>query len=495
MELAGAIETPDESAETPPSRLVITGTTVLTDFAMGASGEWESMVLEESTVIIEDGRVSGIVPSWNFVLAPTDVVVTGRGRYVMAAPLVVGGGDGAEVGAWLEGGRMVDGLLSGIGGVILPREFVESRDGRCLTARTRDREIPASDLLPLAEGDTAPPDDLLTLPISGRLIDTYASALSERVNAGEDHIGLLATLTSLSAAAIGQPSLGAVEQGSSAKLLVLDSNPIDDPRAVFEPFAVVVGDRVLRRSELLVLREASDRGADMRRQIAAEEPDGEWSPPLRRWLSSTQGQVYGGSVAAGEAGEVKFATRTGQPRFDRTVGSLVLQPPAGQPNLDLTYTGPPESFRITTTPDADGLAVDLQIVDRPRMTPASPGPNGVPIVDLALDLDVRRDAMMASTGVYEFDAQELLYGSGPIGLGPRRFRFTPIDPDSCPPCFEGFERVWGLEIFNLDSTPPVIAGVATVAFRAGRPARVRFEVGVDPIWLDETSTAGRAPLN
>ena len=96
MELAGAIETPDESAETPPSRLVITGTTVLTDFAMGASGEWESMVLEESTVIIEDGRVSGIVPSWNFVLAPTDVVVTGRGRYVMAAPLVVGGGDGAQ---------------------------------------------------------------------------------------------------------------------------------------------------------------------------------------------------------------------------------------------------------------------------------------------------------------------------------------------------------------------------------------------------------------
>ena len=488
------VEASDEP-ETSATRLVITGTTVLTDFAMGSSGVWESMVLEESTVVIKDGRVSGIVPSKNFVLFPTDVVVTGRGRFVMAAPLVVGGGEGAEVGAWLEGGRMIDGLLSGIGGVIVPRDIAESRDGRCLTARSQDREIAASDLLPLAEGDTTPPDDLLTLPASGRLIDTYASVLSERVNAGEDHIGLLATLTSLPAAAIGRPSLGLVEQGSSAKLLVLDSNPIDDPRAVFEPFAVVVGDRILRRSEIMVLREASDRGADMRRQIAAEEPEGEWSPPLRRWLSSTQGQVYGGSVSSGEAGDVKFATRTGQPRFDRTVGSLVRSPSAGRPNLDLTYTGPPESFRLTTTPDADGLAVDLQIVDRPRMTPRSPGPNGVPIVDLALDLDVRRDAMMASTGVYEFDAQELLYGGGPIGLGPRRFRLTPIDPDSCPPCFEGFERVWNLEIFDLDSTPPTVAGVATVAFRAGAPARVRFEVGIDPIWLDETPPVGRAPLN
>jgi hypothetical protein len=491
---AGPTE-PKAAPDLAASRLVITGTTVLTDFALGASGVWEAMVLEESTVVIQDGRVSGIVPAANFVLLQSDVVVTGRGRFVMAAPLIVGGGGPAEIGAWLEGGRMIDALLSGIGGVIVPKKMVDSPDGRCLTARTKDREIAASDLLPFTGEDTTLADDLITIPTSGRLIDVYASVLRDRVNAGEDHIGLLATLTRAPAAAIGRPNLGVVKKGSPTKLLVLDSNPIDDPRAVLEPFAVVVGDRILRRAELLVLREASVRGADMRQQIAAEQPEGEWSPPLRRWLNSTQGQVYGGSVAAGEGGQQDFATRTGRPRFDRTVGSIVTEPAEGRPNLDLTYTGPPDSFHLTTTPDEDGLRVDLQIVDRPRMTPNSPGPNGVPIVDLALDLDVRRDAMMASTGVFEFDAQELLYGSGPIGLGPRRFRFTPIDVESCPPCFEGFERVWNLEIFDLDAAQPKLVGIATVAFRAGGPARVRFEVGIDPIWLDETPAVGRAPLN
>ena len=491
---AGPTE-PKAAPDLAASRLVITGTTVLTDFALGASGVWEAMVLEESTVVIQDGRVSGIVPAANFVLLQSDVVVTGRGRFVMAAPLIVGGGGPAEIGAWLEGGRMIDALLSGIGGVIVPKKMVDSPDGRCLTARTQDREIAASDLLPFAGEDTTPAEDLITIPTSGQLIDVYASVLGDRVNAGEDHIGLLATLTRAPAAAIGRPNLGVVKKGSPNKLLVLDSNPIDDPRAVLEPFAVVVGDRILRRAELLVLREASVRGADMRQQIAAEQPEGEWSPPLRRWLNSTQGQVYGGSVAAGEGGQQDFATRTGRPRFDRTVGSIVTEPAEGRPNLDLTYTGPPDSFHLTTTPDDDGLRVDLQIADRPRMTPDSPGPNGVPIVDLAIDLDVRRDLMMASTGIIEFDAQELLYGSGPIGLGPRRFRFTPVDPDSCPPCFEGFERVWELEIFDLDATPPRLAGVATVAFREGRPARVRFEVGIDPIWLDETPAVGRVPLN
>jgi hypothetical protein len=486
---------PSEVSEAPSSRLVITGTTVLTDFALGASGVWEAMVLEESTVVIQDGRVSGIVPAANFVLLQNDVVVTGRGRFVMAAPLIVGGGGPAEIGAWLEGGRMIDALLSGIGGVILPKKMVDSPDGRCLTARTTDREIAASDLLPFTGDASTLADDLVSIPTSGQLIDVYASVLNDRINAGEDHIGLLAALTRAPAAAIGRPNLGVVEKGSPTKLLVLDSNPIDDPRAVLEPFAVVVGDRVLRRVEVLVLREAAVRGADMRQQIAAEQPEGEWSPPLRRWFNSTQGQVYGGSVAAGEGGHQHFATRTGRPRFDRTVGSIVTEPAEGLPNLDLTYTGPPDSFHLTTTPDADGLRVDLQIVDRPRMTPNSPGPNGVPIVDLALDLDVRREAMMASTGVFEFDAQELLYGSGPIGLGPRRFRFTPIDIESCPPCFEGFERVWNLEIFDLDAAQPKLAGIATVAFRAGGLARVRFEVGLDPIWIDESPAVGRAPLN
>ncbi|MCP4796266.1 MAG: hypothetical protein GY885_08930, partial [Phycisphaeraceae bacterium] len=73
--------------------------------------------------------------------------------------------------------------------------------------------------------------------------------------------------------------------------------------------------------------------------------------------------------------------------------------------------------------------------------------------------------------------------------------FTPIDPDACPPCFEGFERVWSLEILDMDAEPVSVAGTATVAFRAGRPSRIQFITGIDPVWVDEYPQVDRVPLD
>ena len=482
-----------EGATLPSPRLLITGATILTDFVRGENGRWEAMALDESTVAIEDGAVEGIYAASNIVMRPNDVVVTGRGRYVMVAPLVIGGGNES---AWLEGGRLVDTLLAGIGGVILPEAVVDSRGARCVSARTLRKEIPAAELI--AAVPNARPSSvrgLATISPEGRALDAFSKMLAARVKAGEGNIELLANLTRIPAEANGRPELGTIAIGSRPKLLVLEANPIENPQAILDPFAMVIDDRAARKAEILVLRQASDRGLGVREQVAGERPEVASPGPLRWWLNTTQGQVFGGAVASVEGGRLDYVAVSGQPRYDRAVGSLRLDPAAGEPNLELDYAGPPESFRIVTKPTQEGLAIDLRIVDRASIEAVSPGSSLPPIVDLAVDLDLHREGLMASEGVHEIDLQELLYGNGPIGLGPRRYRFTPIDPEACPPCFEGFERVWSLEILDLDAEPVSVAGTATVGFRAGRPSRIQFVTGIDPVWVDEYPQVDRVPLD
>ena len=477
----------------PSPRLLITGATILTDFVQGENGRWEAMALDESTVAVQDGAVEGIYAASNVVMRPNDVVVTGRGRFVMVAPLVIGGGAGS---AWLEGGRLVDALLAGVGGIILPDSIVDSRGARCVSARTLRKEIPAAELIAAAE-DAGGEDEarLPTLSTDGRVLDAFSKMLAARVRGGESNIELLANLTRIPAEANGRPELGTITIGARPKLLVLEANPIENPQAILDPFAMVIDDRAARKAEILVLRQASDRGLGVREQVAGERPAVESPGPLRWWLNTTQGQVFGGAVASVEQGRLDYVAVSGEPRFDRAVGVLRLDPEAGRPNLELDYSGPPESFRIVTTPTEDGLAVDLQIVSREAIEAASPGSSFPPIVDLAIDLDLHRERLMASEGVLEIELQELLYGNGPIGLGPRRFRFTPIDPEACPPCFEGFERVWSLEVLDTDAEPVSVAGTATVAFRAGRPSRIQFMTGIDPVWVDEYPQVDRIPLD
>ena len=70
-----------------------------------------------------------------------------------------------------------------------------------------------------------------------------------------------------------------------------------------------------------MLRQASDRGLGVREQVAGERPEGESSGPLRWWLNTTQGQVFGGAVASVEGGRLDYVAVTGEPRFDRAVGT------------------------------------------------------------------------------------------------------------------------------------------------------------------------------
>ncbi len=486
---------PPDDSFTPVERIVITGATVLSDLHVDENGEWVALGLEDTSVLIEDGVIARLVPSSNYQLGPGDVTVTARGRWVMPAPIVRGvASDWVETEDWCTGGRLVDATLAGIGAVVLPQEVVDGPHGRCAASRLRDLEIPAATLFG-ADADTmAALDGVPSLEAGIGPGTTLADAIRTALAEGTSSAEILASLTTAPAAALGRPELGAIEPGSSGKVLVLNESPLENPLAILEPHAVTFGDRVMRRAEIEVLRDASVRGIDMRTTVLALSPASVESDRVRRWTLSVQGQVFGG-IAAGEGEDgVRFTGRTGQPRFDATSGVLRLEPADGLPNLELAYEGPPQSFRIETRPDEDGLAVELAVEDAAPIGAASPGPSSPPIVDLALDLDLRA-SLLAPGETLELDLQELIYGNGPIGLAPRRYRLTVIDPASCPPCFEEFERVWRLEVIDVERGPDAVAAIATVGMREGRPSRARFDAGAEPVWFDELPGVGRPEVD
>lgn len=486
---------PPEPEFIPVERLVITGGTVLSGFQQDATGAWSASVLENTTIVVENGEVTRLVAASTYQLGLGDVVVTARDRFVMAAPIVLGSVEVDDVAtAWLEGGRLVDAALSGIGGVALPASVVDSASGRCVLGRITDLQIPgATPLAADSEGLEALAD-----AVAIGSVDSPGEALEDlirsTIESGTDPIELLARLTENAAAAIARPDLGRVVLGSRTRLLVLDGDPIKDPTQITRPHAMTFGDRVMRKAEIAVLRDASDRGRVMREQILALVPDDAGDDPIRRWYTSTQAQVFAGIAAAGPDGDLKFAGRSGQPRFDRVDGRLRLEPEEGVPNLDLAYNGPPRSFEIQTTPDETGLAVLLVQEGREPIEGPSPGPNAPPIVDLAIDLDLRR-AIFRPGEATQLDLQELVYGNGPIGLSPRRYRFTPLDTSTCPPCFEGFEQAWRLDIIDVEIGDDAVAAVVYVGFRDGRPSRAKFDAGADAVWVEEYPAVGRPAID
>ena len=486
---------PPEPEMIPVERVVVTGATVLGDFQPTEDGGWSVIGIEDATVVVEDGTVVRIVASSTFTLGLGDVVVTAKDRFVMAAPIVVADpGEGGSLVDWLRGGRLIDATLAGVGEMILPENLVNGPHGRCIRQRIKDFEIPAADPRGVDSETLSVLQDGIRIPADRAPADGLFDAIRIRMDAGIDPIEILAGLTRGPAAALGRPGLGTVEPGSTARLLVLDDDPTINPLAILEPYAMTFGDRVMRRAEIEVLRDTSVRGAEMRARIAALEPEGIDAEMVRRWTTSTQGQVFAGIGAGGPDGDIRFSGITGEPRFDAIMGRLRLSPPEGEPNLELSYVGPPESFDFVTTPEEGGLAVALEVEGRDPVNANSTGSTAPPIVDLALDLDVRR-ALLTGEGPLDLSVQELIYGNGPIGLSPRRYRFVEIDPESCPPCFEGFQRVWNLEILDEERGPGYIAAIATIGVRDGRPSRARFGLGEETLWVDELATEGRPSID
>ena len=469
-----------------PMRIALTGTTILTDFQRTPDGDIEAIGFEDSVLIIEGGRVKTVLPRQNYQLGPNDIVVTGKGRFVIAAPIVFGGGKGAQLNGWLRGRSLLAAGLSGIGSIVLPKELIESPAGQCAVSRVESKEFPAA--LPMSakkavSSDPSVPFLTLTAEDMEKNNSLLYVRLIQRVRdlqaAGHSNGSILFGLTNAAAEKIGRSDIGIIELGSKGAVVVTNGNPMDDPSVIFDPYAVVFEDRVLRRAEIEVLRDTSSKGE---KQIAATQllsPQGEGGEKITRWLVSVAAQIFGGVALKEVDGSIAFSSMQGEPRFDRTSGWLRTSGVVGH----LNYEGSPVSFRFDAEATQEGLSIELVLNDNEPIKADSPGASVPPLMELAADLAIRAAALAEGDRV--FHVQELVYGEGPIGLTPRKLRFTPLTQSECPPCFLDQGDVWLLEVLapNQLNGPPV--STAIVAIREGLPTRIRINSDLGPSWYDQ----------
>ena len=178
---------PPEPEFIPIDRLVITGATVLSGFQKNADDVWAATALQDTTVVIESGEVVRLVASSSFQIGLGDVVVTGRDRFVIAAPFIVGArSEGEEASRWMEGGRLVDAALAGIGGVVLPEGLVDGPAGRCILDRIANFEIPAATPIGVDADGLRSFEDLMVVGTDSLPGDALESSIRERIAAGMD---------------------------------------------------------------------------------------------------------------------------------------------------------------------------------------------------------------------------------------------------------------------------------------------------------------------
>ena len=58
----------------------------------------------------------------------------------------------------------------------------------------------------------------------------------------------------------------------------------------------------------------------------------------------------------------------------------------------------------------------------------------------------------------------------------------------------GDAAILTIEVIDLEREG-VIAAIATVGMRAGRPARARFDAGADPVWFEEIPAVDRPAID
>ena len=499
-------------ANQAPQRTVIIGGKVLMGFVN--RGDRPAIPVWRDDIVVEmvAGRVMGLTSEADYRALPGDVRIPGRGRYFAPAPIVTAlPGQDAQ---WLSGSSLMRAIVHGVGHVVVSKDTMASPAGRCAEYRVAYGETPGA--LPVTpqprdpedtgeqtdEEDSEPkrpepkplPDFRVDLPDRRLTSAEFQKALMSAVEAlrktGEDDAAIFRGMTSEAGVRIGRDDLGGIRYLATAAMVACTRDPLEDLSAIFDPDLVILGNRVMRRAEIEVLRDAVDRSIERIRTTTELVPGGKAGNPVHRWLSSVEGQVFGGlAIQAGEDGRLDFSARQGQPRFDAITGWLRSGEP-GETVADLSYDGPPESFKCTMTRGEHGLDVVLNVSDRPSRRVDAPGPTGPPMFDPPIDLHLRAKAILA--GARELDGQEFIFGNGPIAMAPRRLRFTAFDVNACPPCFEGYEAVFQVDVLDPDSEVAETSPEARmlVAFRDGEPVRILVDSGDGPSWYDRMFDAG-----
>jgi hypothetical protein len=311
--------------------------------------------------------------------------------------------------------------------------------------------------------------------------DEFTKVIGDQIKSlqkeGYSNSAILAAMTSEAGRRLGMPDIGVITPGARGIIVVTDVDPLKDPMAILDPYAVVFGDRVLRRNEIEVLRETLARSKSEHTAAMDMNLEGD-SVDVNRWLMSISSQIFGRVITASDETGIRYESRQGSPRNDRSVGRL------GKAGLEstLVYAGPPQNFKISLTPNSKGISVGLEMEGANPLSAESAGFNSPPLLELVADLAIRFERV--SAGELEFEAQELIYGSGPIGLAPRKIRLSRIDPTVCPPCFEEAGSAWKMEVMDMEAAGSPVTSTAFVLMKDGVPDRIRIESPYGPSWYD-----------
>jgi hypothetical protein len=447
-------------------RILIIGASVITSVENGVAE-----VFPDATIVIENNRVSEVGPRTAFSLRENDIAVTARDRFAIAAPIL-----SSHDGQWLRGTSLLEAAVSGIGFLAMPKTQLDTPNGRCAIARAVGKEFPAALPIESKQGAislSAVDPDRKDVGLQIRLAEVVAARLQD----GATPLQVLEDFSVTAARSAGRDDLGSIQKGSIASILITNGDPRTSIATLFDPHAFVMGDRVMRRAEIETVRDTLRRSATQRETAATLEPPGE-NGRVHRYLVSVGGQIFGGAALRVGAKGVSFVTKQGAPRNDSIHGTLQHEGIVGH----VEYAGPPESFSFRAKAVEGGLSIKLNIEDNDPVQAASAGSSAPPLMELAADIAIRAAAL--SKGTLEFDAQELIYGNGPIGLGPRKLRFTPVPPESCPPCFEERGDVWQLEVFDLEVEAPEARFYVLIAMRDGAPSRIRIDTPYGASWYD-----------
>ena len=265
-------------------------------------------------------------------------------------------------------------------------------------------------------------------------------------------------------------------------MLILDGDPTVDPTVVLRPFAMTFGDRVMRLAEMQVLRDASERGEAMHRDILALEVAGVDEDTIRRWYTSTQAGST--RVSPPAARSATSDSPAGPDSLDSTASRAAAgraRDRRGEPRHGLH--GSAASFEIATAPSPDGLTVELAASEQG-------GHRGRPGSSAAPDHRSRPRSRPSPRITWperpSSSNRELIYGNGPIGLA-RALSLHADRGDRLPPCFGPWSRSG---CWRSSTSAWSAAHGGDCVRRVSRWPADALRLAVDPVWVEEFPQVG-----
>ncbi|MCA9283608.1 MAG: amidohydrolase family protein [Phycisphaerales bacterium] len=428
-------------------------------------------------VLIENGRITGLLPTADYTFQPGDELFRAEGRWLIPGLIDVAAGDataterrlmplfGVTTAALSSSGcvECARGTIAspGLGATpVLPIGSGGAAGGAArqewivpmLAAQAAAHRAPAAmDLVDVArvsawgpprDGDPTVPPAPARWPADRTLVGSglgrvgvpagrgVVEEIDALVAAGVPVADALLGATARAATALGiRDRVGAIEPGRVADLVLLDANPLDDPSALGRPVAVVHDGRMLYRVELEVVRARIEEAARLFRHAFEDaDPLPPWVADQHdTWIWTLDGLPFSAHRAAARReadGGVRTEVRREiwTPLWSKTSVSASHAADGTLVSATVRHHAPVLPFVADIRREGPDLVVELEVEDGPRERHRVSGAGGELLLldTLPLPRDLERVLAATEKAGSVLEGRELVYGEGAIELAPIR---------------------------------------------------------------------------